>query len=157
MLNFAKDKSSKNLFNILQKTMALTAKLQFGNNDIGRYDREYMVVDVRCHFARKHNQVAPTTQPKCESIELIVIAPDKTDLRLYEWYMDMESQSGRLLFDNTSVLSNSDGDDKVILFNDAQCFAITEFYDATDKRCRLLKLELDASELIVDNISFDHI
>ena len=64
--------------------MALTATLQFGDNSIRRYSREYMVTDFKCHVARRHNNARPDSAPRCDRMELTVVAPGKEDLNLYE-------------------------------------------------------------------------
>lgn len=138
--------------------MALTARLQFGNNDIGRYNQEYLITDVKCHYTRTHNHVSPTSKPRCESIEITVNAPDNKDITLYEWYLDQEPRSGIILIDNTSINVNAINDeDKKILFNEAQCFAISETYDIERPSKRQLKLEFEAEEIIMGDIIFEHL
>lgn len=138
--------------------MALTARLQFGNNDIGRYNQEYLITDVKCHYTRTHNHVSPTSVPRCESIEITIVAPDNKDISLYEWYLDQEPRSGRIVIDNTSINATQDNeDDKTILFNEAQCYAISETYDINRPRRRQLKLEFEADQIIMGDIIFDHL
>ena len=70
--------------------MALTARLQFGDNDAKVYPEQYLVEDCHCHFTRQYNHFHPETDPRCERVELTVVAPGRENLSLYEWYISGE-------------------------------------------------------------------
>ena len=73
--------------------MALIARLQFGDNRANLYSKEYLVMDCHLHFTRHHNHFRPDTDARCEKVEVVVVAPGREDLNLYEWYIDKGSQS----------------------------------------------------------------
>ena len=77
--------------------MALIARLQFGNNDSKVYSSEYLVADCHCHFSRHHNQFRPDADARCERVEIVVVAPGKENLNLYDWYISGDPISGRVL------------------------------------------------------------
>ena len=56
--------------------MALLAALEFGDNNIGRYSKSYLVSDCRFVFNRPYNSYRPEGMARCERLELEVIAPD---------------------------------------------------------------------------------
>lgn len=136
--------------------MSLSAHLQFGDNQIGIYTHDYLVVDCRFHFTRHHNYYLPDSDARCNKVEVTVVAPGKEDLNLYEWYIDQTTLCGRILFD----LSNQSADGfetyKELSFEDALCFSLSEDYHIDKDRRRLLRLEFMADRMVIDNILFDH-
>ena len=136
--------------------MSLSARLHFGNNQIGLYSKTYAVVECKCHFNRHHNFYHPDTNAKCDKVELTVVAPGKEDLNLYEWYIDQSSQSGKITFNLSTVSDNNAHPTKELLFEDAVCFSIAESYDIGKQRRRLLKLEIIADQIMVENVQFSH-
>ena len=134
--------------------MALTAKIQFGDNSIGRYSREYLVTDFKCHISRSYNNARPDSIPRCDSMELTVVAPGKEDLNLYEWYVDCSSLSGRILIELSASAQNQAPEMKEVLFEDAVCYALSEEYriDVNTRRC--LHLSIAVEQLTVDTIPF---
>lgn len=136
--------------------MALSASLHFGNNQIGLYSKTYDVVECKCHFNRHHNFYRPDTNARCDKVELTVVAPGKEDLNLYEWYIDQSSQSGKITFDLSTVSDNGMQATKEMYFEDAVCFSIAESYDIGKQQRRLLKLEIIADQIKVENVQFTH-
>lgn len=139
--------------NITQINMAFTAKLQFGNNDIERYDKEYLVTDVRCHFSRHHNQKHPEGKPYCEQLKMSLVAPDKYDTTIYSWFTEQGCLSGRILFD----LPNNTTDEsfnRSITFDDAICYSIEETYDNKANLPKILHISLCPQKTNVGNIDF---
>lgn len=136
--------------------MALSASLQFGNNQISLYSKTYDVVECKCHFKRHHNFYLPDANAICDKMELTVVAPGKEDLNLYEWYIDQTSQSGKLTFDLTVASNNGAQVTKEITFEDALCFSIAENYDINKQHRRLLTLEVIADQITVEDVKFNH-
>ncbi|MBR5723904.1 MAG: hypothetical protein IKX62_00840 [Bacteroidales bacterium] len=134
--------------------MSLIAKLQFGNNGALRYDKEYTVVDFKCHILRSHNEARPEGCAQCDQMELTVVAPGKSDLNLYEWYEKGTTMSGRVLIEMPSVAFGRQGQWKMILFEDCVCFAIEEEYHIDKSILRTLKLRAVPAEIIIDDIVF---
>ena len=46
--------------------MSLLKKLQIGNNEIGKYTQEYLLLDYQCHTCRQHNDFRPEADKFCE-------------------------------------------------------------------------------------------
>ena len=136
--------------------MALTARLQFGDNESKVYPEEYMVADCHCHFSRHHNQFHPDGEARCERIELTVIAPGLDNLNLYDWYINSEPLSGRILYDLSSTRVN-DSYSKELLFDGAYCYALAEEYHIDNETRRCLRLSIVADRIIVNDYLFRNI
>ena len=137
--------------------MALTALLEFGDNTIKRYSKQYLVSDSRLLFARSFNSFSPEEAARCERVEVTVIAPGKDDLGLMEWFSTQSVQSGRIVFCLTNEATINDDDAQIIYFEDAKCFSLSEFYDINVSRRRLLKLALSAESLEIDGVTLNRI
>ena len=135
--------------------MALTARLQFGDNDSKNYSAEYFVADCHCHFMRHHNHFHPDADARCERVEVIVVAPGKENLNLFDWYISGNPLSGRLLFDLSSMHGGEFTSAKELLFEDAYCFSLAEDYhvDTSNRRC--LKLSFMAEKMIVNDVEYN--
>lgn len=57
--------------------MALTATLEFGDNSIKRYSKQYLVADCRFVVDRPYDSFSPNRTTRFERIELNVVAPEK--------------------------------------------------------------------------------
>ena len=136
--------------------MALMARLQFGDNMTGHYSNEYLVMDCHLHFSRHHNHFRPDTDARCEQLELVVVAPGKEDLNLYEWYIQNSTMSGRIVFDLQTV-AHDNNLEKVILFEDAYCFAIEEEYHIDTQKRRCLSLSLMADHVEINDTAFENL
>ncbi len=136
--------------------MALTARLQFGDNTVGLYSKEYLVADCHLHFKRHHNHFKPNTDARCETMELVVVAPGREDLNLYEWYIQNSTLSGRIVFDILS-LAGDNSVEKEILFEDAYCYSLEEEYHIDARKRRCLKLSLFAEELTINDTTFKNL
>ena len=137
--------------------MALSAVLEFGDNNIKRYSKQYLVSDSRLLFARSFNSFSPEEAARCERVEVTVIAPGKDDLGLMEWFSTQSVQSGRIVFCLTNEATINDDDAQIIYFEDAKCFSLSEFYDINVSRRRLLKLALSAESLEIDGVTLNRI
>ena len=60
--------------------MALTAVLEFGDNSIKRYSKQYLVSDCRFLFQRPNNGFSPEGAARCERVEVTVVAPGRRRL-----------------------------------------------------------------------------
>lgn len=136
--------------------MALTARLQFGDNMVGLYSKEYLVSDCHLHFTRHHNHFKPDTDARCETMELVVVAPGKEDLNLYEWYINNDTLSGRVVID-LQTMSEPDSVMKLLEFEDAHCYSIQEEYQIDTQRRRCLRLSFVAERITVNEIEFNNL
>lgn len=134
--------------------MTLTAKLQFGNNDLQLYHSEYLLVTYRIHTAREHNAFFPTESPHVDWIEVTIVADKTMNLKLQEWYITQNMETGRILFNMTDVTNLSDVT-RQVMFDDAVCYSMSEKYDINDNRRRLTTLRFVAHNITIDDVDFE--
>ena len=134
--------------------MALTAVLEFGDNNIRRYSKQFMVADCRFVFDRSYNDFCPEGDTRCDRMELFVVAPGKEDLTLFEWFADQSVLDGRITISLGATNDNS-LDSQEIVFEEAVCFALSEMYDIDSSMRRLLKLSILASKICIDDVCFE--
>ena len=137
--------------------MALTAVLEFGDNSIKRYSKQYMVSDCRLLFARPFNGFSPEGAARCERVEVTVVAPGKDDLGLIEWFSTQGVQNGRIVISLTNDPKGNDSDTQILYFEEAKCFSLSEFYDINVSRRRLMKLAISAETMEIDGVTLNRI
>ena len=132
--------------------MAFLARLQLGDNDSGLYSKEYLVADCRLHVTRHHNHFAPDSDARCERVEMVVVAPGREDLTLYEWYIDQTALSGRIVFD----LQQESGEQisKYVAFSNAYCYSISEDYHIDEMKRRCIRFAFVSEQIIVNDTEF---
>ena len=133
--------------------MSLSATLQIGDNHMENYNKEYKVVRCQYKCARGYNFRLPDTEARKKTIEITVVAPGKEDLSLYDWYIDRTLLSGRIVFD-LSGQAMFDERPKIVQFEDAACFSLSESYHIDNNSQRLIRIEIAAEETVVDSIPF---
>ena len=134
--------------------MALTATLEFGDNSIKRYPKRYLIADYHLVFNRDYNDFAPEETARCERLEVVVIAPGKDDLTLFEWFISQDTQNGRVVIGPTADSNPAADDTQTIYFDGAQCFSLSESYDINDQRRRQVRLAIVAEHIEIDNITY---
>ncbi len=134
--------------------MPLLRKLQIGNNDLGKYSKEYLLSDYKLHTFRKTDNLRPETQKYCERIELTVIAPGREDVTLYEWFIEQSTLNGRILIVLPPQGEHDKEETKEILFDNASCFALEEDYHIGVSQRRTIKLSLVADIVEVEGIIY---
>ena len=135
--------------------MTIIAHLQFGDNVTGIYNKEYLVLRYHTRIARSHNSYHPDSLPRCDSVEVTVIAPGKEDLDLHEWYFSNEYRSGRIVFELMELNTSGDNlSEHVITFDDAQCFGIEENYNISVDSLRTLTLKIGMANFSVNDTEF---
>ena len=134
--------------------MALTAVLEFGDNNIRRYAKQFMVADCRFVFDRSYNDFCPEGDTRCERMELFVVAPGKEDLTLFEWFANQSVLDGRVVI-SLGAANDSSLDSQEIVFEEAVCFALSEMYDIESSMRRLLKLSILANKICIDDVCFE--
>ena len=134
--------------------MALTAVLEFGDNNIRRYSKQFMVADCRFVFDRSYTDFCPEGDTRCDRMELFVVAPGKEDLTLFEWFADQSVLDGRITISLGATNDNS-LDSQEIVFEEAVCFALSEMYDIDSSMRRLLKLSILAKKICIDDVCFE--
>lgn len=134
--------------------MALTAVLEFGDNSIRRYSKQFLVADCRFVFDRPYNDFCPEGHTRCERMELFVVAPGKEDLTLFEWFANQSVLDGRVVI-SLGAANDSSLDSQEIVFEEAVCFALSEMYDIESSKRRLLKLSILANKICIDDVCFE--
>ena len=134
--------------------MALTAVLEFGDNNIRRYSKQFMVADCRFVFDRSYNDFCPEGDTRCDRMELFVVAPGKEDLTLFEWFADQSVLDGRITI-SLGATNDNNLDSQEIVFEEAVCFALCEMYDIDSSMRRLLKLSILAKKICIDDVCFE--
>ena len=96
---------------------------------------------------------SPERAPRCERMEVTVIAPGKSDLSLFQWYSQQEINDGRIAI---SLVGDGkiEADPQVIYFENGQCLSFSEVYDIDNSRRRLLKLAIIAEKIELENVEF---
>ncbi|MBO4249758.1 MAG: hypothetical protein J5884_00725 [Paludibacteraceae bacterium] len=135
--------------------MALSAHIQFGDNQAGRYNKDYLLVDCRCSYRRSHNDLRPDGRAQCDSVEITVVSPAKEDMTLFDWFMNGDEMSGRIVFDLSSLSTDDSNPEKILYFEDARCFALEESYDKDTRFRRLLRLSFEADKISTEEIDFN--
>lgn len=119
--------------------MEAIAHLQFGDNDSGMYNKSYPIVRCHTHLSKGFSSHNVTSDAYCECIEVTVVAPTNRDLELQDWFLSGTPRTGRISYSLTDV--NGVGGnikDRTIMFEDAQCFKLSEDYDIANNNLRLL-------------------
>ena len=137
--------------------MALSAVLEFGDNNIKRYSKHYLVSDCRFVFARSYNGFSPEGATRCERVEVTVVAPGKDDLGLIEWFSSQDVQNGRIVISLSNDLKDNDSDTQIFYFEEAKCFSLSEYYDINVSRRRILKLAISAETMEIDGVTLNRI
>lgn len=135
--------------------MALTAVLEFGDNNIKRYSKHYLVSDCRFLFQRPNNGYSPEGSVRCERVEVTVVAPGKEDLGLVEWFSTQDVQNGRIVISLSNDLKDNDSDTQILYFEEAKCFSLSEYYDINVSRRRILKLAISAETMEIDGVTLN--
>ena len=137
--------------------MAFTAVLEFGDNNIKRYSKQYLVSDCRFLFQRPNNGYSPEGSVRCERIEVTVVAPGKEDLGLVEWFSTQDVQNGRIVISLSNDLKDNDSDTQILYFEEAKCFSLSEYYDINVSRRRILKLAISAETMEIDGVTLNRV
>ncbi len=136
--------------------MALAAVLEFGDNQLQRYSKQYLVTNCRLLFERPYNNFRTEGAARCERMELELVAPGKTDLLFFEWYISQGIYNGRLVI-NFAGADATEESVQVITFEDAICYALSENYDIGTSRRRMIKLGISAERVSVDGMDYKQI
>lgn len=134
--------------------MSLSANLYLGDNASENYTNAYQITQCQIKVSRHHNSYNPDSDPRCDQIILSIIAPEKDDLELFDWYINQTSLSGKIVIDLTNQSTKYDITERDIKFENAKCFSIAESYNINDTNRHQLKLGIMAEKLEIDEIEF---
>ena len=136
--------------------MALQATLYFGDNEIGKYNSQYRLVNFSMMSSRDYNNSITFGVPTCDEITATLIAPDMTDLNLYDWYITKAELSGKIHVEYTCVAGHDELQQKDIAFEDAQCLSIREQYDIADEARRQIIIRFMATKVVNSAITLNY-
>ncbi len=134
--------------------MSLLANLYIGDNLSGNYTKAYLVTACHVKLARRHNDYAPDADPRCDLIHVTIVAPDKDNLELQEWYIDRSALSGKIVIDLSNQAAKYDQTERTIQFENAQCVAIAERYEISAPYRHLFEFEFMTEALTIDENTF---
>ncbi len=135
--------------------MAQIIKLQVGDNQMGRYTKEYLLTDYKCFTHRHHNEYRPEADKYCDKIELSVIAQGREDMRLYDWFISQSTINGRLLITLPPQSNQLAEETRIVEFEDAICFSLEEDFHIGQDQRRQLKLSMIADRVVIDGVVFN--
>lgn len=135
--------------------MSLSAILKIGDNASGNYDKTYQVVSCSYKFSCGYNYRLPDTDARNNSIEITLISPIKEDLTIYDWYIKRMLLSGCLEFEFPTHSQSQEGK-KIVTFENASCFSLSESYDINSKSLRLIKLEIVTEKTTINDVEFQN-
>lgn len=133
--------------------MALLTKLQFGDNAIRKYSKEYTLEKIEIHFIRETDTFGPCGDTLCNSLSISVVGEAGEDNFLYQWYISGENYSGRILLESIDIEDKNGSVIKEILFDDAQCYELNEEFKLDEER-RTVSLALTTSKLSISDLEF---
>lgn len=134
--------------------MALIAALEFGDNNVQRYTKQYLLTDCRFVFDRPYNAFSPERPARCERLEIVLVAPGKNDLNLFQWFSNQESKDGRIAISLIGDMMQNAAEPQVIYFESAKCLSLSEIYDIDGTHRRLVKLAIIADSIEIEDVEF---
>lgn len=135
--------------------MELEAELFFGNiKSSSKSKKSYGVEYCQFEFNRTYNEFGPSGSLKNKIIEVCVIAPGKNDLFFFDWFTSQRALDGYIKIYPLIVGNKSPVEYQIVSFEGAQCLALSEFYDKSSEKQRILKLRITAEIMAFNNINF---
>jgi hypothetical protein len=134
--------------------MALFAKIRFGDNYGNTSALQYDITRVKTYFARTYNHSRPEGRPRCQQIEITIVAPDFDDLNLYDWYINQGTQNCQLLYSTSAFNDSSIHQLRQITLTSAVCYGLEENYHIDSDARRTLTLSITADEVEVEDLTF---
>ncbi|MEG1563171.1 MAG: type VI secretion system tube protein TssD [Bacteroides sp.] len=131
--------------------MSLIARLLVGDNNAELYSEEYLIEKCVFKFLNHTNYLYPNSEVNYGTVSLTLRKPD--NLFLYAWYIEQSKISGRIEFELSKY---EDTPRKVLDFEGAQCFSLSEEYDKNGKSQLQLNLNFVAKEIKIGNIKFKY-
>ena len=132
--------------------MSLLKKLQIGNNELGKYTKDYLLMDYKCHTCRHRNEFRPDADKYCERIDMTVVAPGREDVSLYQWFIAQTPESGRILIELPPNASQQ-GETKAIPFENAIIYSIEEEFHFNRDKVRKLKISIVTEKVTIDGVT----
>ncbi len=134
--------------------MSLLKKLQIGNNEIGKYTKEYLLMDYKCHTCRHCNELRPDADKFCERIDMTIVAPGREDVHLYQWFISQASETGRILIE-LPPNAQKDAEKKEVVFDNAIIYSLEEEFHFNTDKVRKLKISMIAEKVTISGVTFN--
>lgn len=123
--------------------MALDSKLIIGNH-------QYNVLECEYEFTQAVDITGrPSDRPRGGMINIIITSPDDSDLMFHEWMKEKNTtKDGQI-----ALKVNKDNMDanKSILFKDAYCVRLYEYYNNNNSIQMYMKISIMAGSIIFGN------
>lgn len=133
--------------------MAIRAVIQFGDNNIKRYSKEYLLVDFNLHLNRPYNAFSPERPARIEQMELSLMPPGGEDLSFYEWFDNQGVMSGRIVLEVPSAAPTAqEAENQYIYFEEAKCLSLSEEYRIDRNVRRTMRLQIVSEETKIDGL-----
>jgi len=116
--------------------MALTGTLKIESKQYNILECEYEFTQAVDHTGR------PTDRTRGGLINIVIVAPDDSDLQLHEWMRDKDAVKDGTI--NLTVNSDNVDKPKTIQFKDAYCVRLYEYFNNNNTVQMYLKLSIMA-------------
>lgn len=137
--------------------MALTATLRIGDVDSGNYTNSYLVTSCRFSVSRDNDGFVPNKIPTNKLLEITLVAPDKKDRLIYDWYITRSELSGILEFDMSAMIIHDDSPQiRTVKFINAQCYSLSEIYNIGSINRRMIRIKLSPESSVFDTVTFNN-
>ena len=120
--------------------MALEGSLKIENKKYDILECEYEFTQAIDHTGR------PTDRTRGGIINIVIAAPSNDDLTLHKWMRDKETTKDGTI--SLCVSQNSKFKDKTIIFKDAYCIRLYEYYNNNNSTQMYMKLSVMAGTII---------
>lgn len=119
--------------------MALDARLEIENHS-------YNVLECEYEFNQEMDKTGrPSDRPRGGLLNIVVVAPDDSDLMMHEWMRDKNmTKDGHVLL---TVNKNNVDQPKNIYFKDAYCVRLYEYFNNNNSIQMYLKIGIMAGSL----------
>lgn len=132
--------------------MAFSAVLKLGDTRAGIFYKEFDLLSVKTKFVRRANGILPSNDCRCTLIEVSLIVPEKSNLDLFEWYINKDTLSGSIEMTEPGFMGNENI--RTLSFEGAQCCGITQTYDIESRRQFLMTVSFIATVVTTEDVRF---
>lgn len=121
------------------------------------YNKTYQMKSCQTHFMRHYNAQFPDADAICDKIRITLAIQEIEDLKMQQWYIDREIQSGKICFNLPKETNQTEDDSRIMTFTDAHCYLIKDEYDRDGEYAsHLLTIEFVPEKISPeDNVNFE--
>ena len=120
------------------------------------YNTTYQMKACQTHFMRHYNAQFPDADAVCDKIRVTLAINDITDMKMQQWYIDREIQSGQISFNLPKEDDQTSTETRTIEFEDAHCYLIKDEYSTDgDTGSHTVTIEFVPEKITPeDNVTF---